>query len=265
LKITIIGCGWLGLQVGKSLSREGHDVFGSHRSSERKKELEESLIKGFELDLNLKSQISTSIKENTDALVFSLPPVKKEDPDYYASLLVNCAHQFPDTTRVIFTSSIGVYPHKEGRFNEDYIFQESEENSLLNAESELRKLLGNRLTILRLGGLIGPGRHPIKSLQGKSISHDGSTPINLIHSEDICLAINAILAKDSDGKCYNLVFPTEISKKKYYSSMIEKYELKSILFGIDKALNRTIDGSLICNNLDFTYSLDPQNYNSELE
>ena len=33
--VVILGCGWLGTQLGVQLSGQGHQVWGSRRSSER--------------------------------------------------------------------------------------------------------------------------------------------------------------------------------------------------------------------------------------
>jgi hypothetical protein len=101
-------------------------------------------------------------------------------------------------------------------------------------------------------------------MQGKSISNDGKATVNLIHSEDISRAINSILVKNDFGKCYNLVFPLEISKNIYYPSMVEKYNLNKIIFGTEKSVNRTIDGQLICNNGNFNYLKNPINFNEQL-
>jgi hypothetical protein len=265
MNIKIIGCGWLGIQVGEHFSKLGNIVSGSFRSSHQKEVISKTNISGFELNLGLKTQISIDIFENTDIFIISLPPIKKEDPDYYAAVLAIFAQQISETSKIIFTSSIGIYPSREGRFTEDYSFNADEQNGLFKAESELRKILGDRLTILRLGGLIGPKRHPIKSLQGRTIPNDGSTPINLIHSTDICNAIHSIIDQNSFGMTYNLVSPLDVSKKIYYSSMIEKYNLEPIIFGNAKSIHRSIDGGLITKDLDFVYAFDPQNYNDILE
>ena len=264
LKITIIGCGWLGIQVGEYLSKQGHSTYGSYRSESQKEKISKTSINGFKLDLNSKSQISTDILDHTDLLILPLPTIKVEDANYYATVLGNCVQQFPITTNVIFTSSIGVYPSKEGVFTEAYSFEDDENSVVRNAELKLQKHLENRLTILRLGGLIGPSRHPIKSMQGKSISNDGKATVNLIHSEDVYHAINSILIKNDFGKCYNLVFPLELNKNIYYPSMVEKYNLLQIIFGTEKSVNRRVDGQLICENGDFNYVKNPINFNEQL-
>ena len=251
MKITIIGCGWLGIQVGEHLSKQGHFIQGSYRSEAQKEKISKTSITGFKFNSDLKSQISTDISDNTNLLILLLPPIKRKEPNHYATVLRNCVQQFPKTTNVIFTSSVGVYPSKEGVFKETYLFEANHHSVTRNAEIELQKQFKNRLTILRLGGLIGPNRHPIKSMQGKLISNDGKATVNLIHSEDVSRAINSISIKNDFGKCYNLVFPLEVGKNIYYPLMVEKYNLNKIYFGAGKSVNRRIDGQLICKDHGF--------------
>ncbi|NRA12394.1 MAG: hypothetical protein HRT57_10615 [Crocinitomicaceae bacterium] len=261
MKITIIGCGWLGTQVGVYLKNIGYSIKGSYRSEAGKERLVKSQIEGFLLDLDDNSQISTKITGEIDVLLISLPPLRKAEPNFYASILEEIVSQFPNSVPVIFTSSIGVYPQKEMRFDESYKFEEEERNSsLFLAEEQLKSILKDRLTILRLGGLIGPQRHPIKSLEGKTISNDGSAVINLVHSVDISRAISMIIERNTYDNCYNLVFPSKISKKIYYTFMLANYGLNAMQFGDETALNRSVDGTLIHNDYGFEYSLDPQNY-----
>jgi UDP-glucose 6-dehydrogenase len=35
MKISIVGCGWLGLPLGEKLAKSGHQVFGSTTSVEK--------------------------------------------------------------------------------------------------------------------------------------------------------------------------------------------------------------------------------------
>lgn len=265
MNIKIIGCGWLGIQLGIHLSKQGVSVSGSYRSKIQKEVIAKTSIKGFELDIDVNSQISINTFENGDVFIISLPPIRKEEPRYYARLLANLVQQFPISARVIFTSSIGIYPQKEGVFTEDYLFQEEEKSVLFNAEVELKKVLGERLTILRLGGLIGPKRHPIKSLRGRSISNDGLAPVNLIHSVDICRVIDSVLSRNTFGMTYNLVFPIDMHKKSYYSLIAEKYNFEPPQYGIVESLNRSVDGRLVCADLNFDYLVNPQDYSEELD
>lgn len=265
MKVTILGCGWLGCLLGEHLIREGHSVFGSFRSESGKDKIEKSKIVPFHLDLGLNSQISTEIKEGTEVLVIAMPPVRKDDPSFYGAELVKTVLEFSHKISVIFTSSIGVYPKREGEFNESYLFENSEvESSVIQAEIQLKNALQNRLSILRLGGLIGPYRHPIKTLQGRTISNDGSSPINLIHSSDILKCISLLIEKSTYGKCYNLVFPIKKSKKIYYNLIAERHGLKRVEFGSGKSLNRSVNGSLVCEEMPFEYMNNPLDFSDKI-
>ena len=87
-------------------------------------------------------------------------------------------------SKIIFTSSTSVYPQLDIVFDETYdLNQLPGKNSIIEAENVLRAHFSDRLTILRLGGLIGHDRHPIRFLTGRTIAKSGSDKISLIHFE----------------------------------------------------------------------------------
>ena len=259
--ITIIGCGWLGCILGRGLLEKGFNVSGSARSKDGLNRIIEAGISGFLLDLDSDFQLPEHILNTSDLVVLALPPQKRSVVAYYGNLLCGVVQKFPEKTRVILTSSTGIYPKINESFTEYYSFKMSEQNtSLFQAEKKLQQLLRERLTILRLGGLIGPGRHPINSLAGRSIPNDGTGPINLIHSSDVLLAILLIVNEHIFGKCYNLVFPLVTSKNEYYNRIAMRKGLKPVLFGSEKALERKIDGKLITKQTGFEYVQNPNEY-----
>jgi nucleoside-diphosphate-sugar epimerase len=259
--ITIIGCGWLGCILGEALCKNGYSVHGSARSSAGLSRIINAGISQFYLDLNVTNKLPRQILEKTDLVVLSLPPQKRDLAAYYGELLSAIVQQFSLKTRVIFTSSIGIYPNRNQFFTESYLFTLDEQNTTLyQAEKQLYALLGERLTVLRLGGLIGPERHPIYSMSGKSISNDGSGPINLVHSTDITEAVLLIIKKNLFGKRYNLVFPSVVSKKLYYNTIAKQKGLDPVLFGKERAIHRKIDGQLISKETDFEYAYTPHEY-----
>ena len=92
--------------------------------------------------------------------------LKKDNQNYYGDKLIEIVDQFPETSKFIFTSSTSVYENISGEYNEDSK-KLIESSPILIAEKKLSGLLNSRLTILRLGGLVGLNRHPINILQGK--------------------------------------------------------------------------------------------------
>ncbi len=51
MRVSICGCGWLGLPLAKQLVRDGYEVYGSNRDKNRAAQLTEAGIRGIALSL----------------------------------------------------------------------------------------------------------------------------------------------------------------------------------------------------------------------
>lgn len=258
MKIVIYGCGWLGQQIGEHFRLKGHKVIGSYRSEESKEKLIEKEITPFYHTASTEySQISNEITDNTDLLIISVPPIRNEDPATYSVALQNVLLDFPDKTRVIFTSSTGIYPKVEGTFQEDYSFKANERlNELYLAEKGLRSIAQDRLTILRLSGLIGNDRNPIKFLQGRNMHDDGKTPVALVHAHDIIRFIDLLVEKDTFGEIFNLSYPGNQLKCDYYSKIAKALGFLPPNYADVPAPYRFIDSEKSQNVIGFSYEHD---------
>lgn len=258
-KVVILGCGWLGQIVGGALVRKGSQVLGSFRRPEVAEELENLGITGFALDFNESSKIpEVAIQETTHVLIFITPSSSKRIS--YDKLLRELMEQFPETVKVIFSSSTGVYPKDPGEYDESFNFDPKLPNRLLPAENALRESLGSRLNILRLAGLIGPKRHPAYNLSGKEILNNGMNPINLIHASDIASAIEWLVDNDYFGHTYNLVYPNHPAKNAYYSEAAAYFGIKPPEFGTESAESRLIMGNAIEQETSFRYRYAIDNF-----
>lgn len=253
--ITIVGCGWLGKQIGAAFLKQGYTVNGSFRSEESKTELSAIGLHPFYWEAISEMHIPNEVVDRTDLLCITLPPSIAKGTQTYAEILLGISQQFPENCRAIFTSSTGIYPKRGETFDETYLFSESEQNTpLFRAEETLRSYWQQRITILRLGGLIGPKRHPIRSLQGRTLEEDGTAPINFIHSADILRAIQHIFEVPAFGGCYNLVSSEHPTKKEYYTDAASAFQVSPPFFGHNSSLRREINGSKITTELGFEYA-----------
>lgn len=249
--VLILGCGWLGKLVGTDLIQHGYHVFGTYRNDASKTQLLQLQIDPIYLDLSSISHFSINSTGNIDVVLIMFPPRSSSN---YDTILMELVRKFDDKTTFLFTSSIGVYPKSHGIFNENSQLIQEDESILVGAEINLRRLLKNRLTTLRLGGLIGPDRHPIFNLQGKVLEEDGFTPINLIHACDVSEAIKVLVEAKSCGKIYNLVYPDHQLKNNYYSSIAKKLSLPPPMFGSTPSIHREVAGNCIESETLFKYS-----------
>lgn len=254
MNICIIGLGWLGIPLAEKLKEDGHTINGSTKKKTKKKAIIKREINAFILDVSKSIFINQQQTSTIDVVVITIPPLKKENQNYYGDKLIEIVDQFPETSKFIFTSSTSVYENISGEYNEDSkkLIQSS---PIFIAEKKLSGLLNSRLTILRLGGLVGLNRHPINILQGKKNIKNPKGLINLVHIIDVINAIKVIIKKSHFGYTYNLVNPYNPERKIYYDKMIEKYNLLPVSFeSSSKIIHRKINASKICKELDFSFN-----------
>jgi len=89
---------------------------------------------------------------------------------------------------------------------------------LFTAEDLFRKQTAFKTTILRFGGLVGPGRHPGRFFAGKTDIANGQAPVNLIHLQD-CIAITlAIIQQNAFGYTFNACSPHHPTRQEFYNN-----------------------------------------------
>lgn len=254
MKIAIIGCGWLGLPLGKNLVSKGHSVYGSTRNKANLKVLESAKLIPFLISSY--GDIQEDHMLDAQVLIITVPPFNRDEPSQYVNFLSKVIQQFKSLKQVVYTSSTGIYPNKNGTYKEDFIFLEREKSSILY-QAEMSVLESNsNSVILRLGGLFGPSRHPAFSLAGKSDLSNPFGRINFIHLDDVIEAISHVISENASG-IYNLVFPEHPFRKEYYTWLYRHYNLDSISFDSNSSTERIILSNKIEKELHFTPKKSP--------
>ena len=214
-KVAILGCGWLGLPLAVQLLKSGYQVNGSTTSAEKRIILSNSGINSFVLDLNnLNSNLNDFL--NVDELIITIPPRLKNHKEIIKNLISKI--EVSTIKRVTYTSSISVYGNTTGIITEKTKTNPTRDSVHQIIETE-QLLLNNpkfKTTIIRLGGLIGPNRHPAYSLSGKTIKASNEL-INLIHLDDCVTVIEQLLKTNTTNEIFNLVNPYHPLKGEYYS------------------------------------------------
>ncbi|MBM3417372.1 MAG: hypothetical protein FJY17_00445 [Bacteroidetes bacterium] len=248
----VIGAGWLGRQLIEILTENGHIVSVSSRSPEK-----------LDTFSRVKEKILVSIQDGKylfskdishfNQVIICLPPI-----DNYPDIIQSILSSISKDANLIFMSSIGLYEKISGNLDEEAQIQEA--HILWRVE----KLIMQRSSyvILRLGGLIGPGRHPVTHMLNKIDLAGGNQLVNLIHSWDICSLILLLQEKNIMRVTYNLVFPFHPSRAEYYSMAAEELYGKKLLFKSEPFEKRRVDGSKIVDDLNFCYATQPDNWQS---
>lgn len=264
LSVTIIGCGWLGLALGKQLVEKGYSVNGSVRKSIGFKALEEVGIKPFALDLAENFDIPTPISKQVEMLVITIPPFDRNNPERYAEILRSVLNQFSDQTRVIFTSSTGIYPEDSAIYTENFNFTNEQESTALNLAENAIRQSNKSSVIFRLGGLIGPNRHPIRQLQGRSDIKNPDGPINFVHQGDCIRAMVLAIETNELTGTFNLVYPDHPSRKDYYFEAAKHYALVPPKFADGASNQRLVSSEKIMSKAGFEFQF-PINLFPKLE
>lgn len=264
MKIAIIGFGWLGFPLGKSLALKGHEIVGSTTT---KAKIEALRIQGlsavyWDLNTDLPQNLSLFF-EKTDVCIINIPPkrnVQNQDFKFYGTQVLKAIEPFQADTKFIFVSSTGIYPDSlnvatETNFDRTKI---SNENHLAFAEETLHQHLKEKLTIVRMAGLIGEDRQIAKYFAGKTNLPNGNSPVNLIHQKDCIGIITKIIEENFWGELLNACASFHPSKKEYYTFCCEKLNLDKPAFAVenDEKLLKMIDNEKSKKLLGYKYQLD---------
>ncbi|MGZ3757987.1 MAG: SDR family oxidoreductase [Mucilaginibacter sp.] len=221
-KVSILGCGWYGFSLAVALLNKKIAVKGSTTSSEK---LQKLAVAGIEPHLvSFESDNETYAPEffDCDALFVCFPPkVRNGSATNYLNKIERIIEALKTTTvkQVIFISSTGVYGDNNKEVNEtDEPLPDSESGrALLKAEELLQQQTSFTTTIIRFGGLIGPGRDPGRFLAGKKDVPNGLVPVNLIHLTDCIGVSEAIIDQSAFGYVYNACAPNHPAKADFYT------------------------------------------------
>ena len=251
--ISILGCGWLGLPLAKTLIENGFSVKGSTTSENKLSLLEENKIEPFLLSL-FEDKIEGNITEflnNSEVLIIDIPPSLRKDTSIsFVAKIKTLVTQIEksEIKKVLFVSSTSVY-------RDVFPIEEITEETPTNPDTESGRqlveveqlLLGNLnfdTTIIRFGGLIGEDRHHIKFLAGKENVENPDAPINFIHQEDCIGIITAILkhhlnsselSEQIDNQIFNAVAPQHPTRLEYYHKKAKNMNLALPIFVKDTA------------------------------
>jgi nucleoside-diphosphate-sugar epimerase len=269
--ISILGSGWLGTALGKSLLRKGWTVKGSTRSTQSYNDLEMTGISSFYVKVSPKAiEIDYNSFFSTDVLLVSIPPsrtncVEESYPQKIAQI-VKKAEEI-GISKVLFISSTSVYETQNNEVHEgdEGSPAKASGKALLKAEKLLLNSSKFQTTILRFGGLIGYDRNPAKFLR-KGIKVNGDTPVNLIHRDDCVNIITTILEKDIWGEVFNAASPEHPTKKEFYTKAAQISELPTPVFSEEKEAFKVVNSDKLIKALDYKFAYNsPMDYLKEVE
>jgi nucleoside-diphosphate-sugar epimerase len=255
MKIAILGTGWLGKPLAKSLQQQGHQIRVSTRSEENYQELQEDFGHVFRIQIgnDLLSDTLLTFLSNIDILIITIPPDRKTHPDTTQLDRLIPYIQQSGISKVIYTSSIGVYPLLNKTVGEETTIEHITHPCFLN-EQALSQSQGFQTTTLRLAGLIGGRRHPGNFFKKKGIITNCEAPVNLVHRLDCIAAIEQVIQQESWGTCYNICADTHPSRGVFYTAALNAIGEKApICQKAEHPSFKTVSSNKIKTQLGFKY------------
>ncbi len=245
--VAIIGCGYVGTAVADYWQQQGHSITATTTSRERLGVLQEIASRATVMRGNDLNAVQ-SVLQNQDTVVVSVAPTGDRlvnatvYEDTYLSTAKNLAQalrQTPSVKQLIYLSSYSVYGNRDGGWVDESspvapigprgeVLHEAEQ-ILLQAESQ-------RVCVLRLGGIYGPGRELIRSfgaLAGQTLPGRGDRFINWIHLDDIVWAIEFARLNRLQG-IYNLVDDSKLTVRELVDQVCVRYGLPKVTWDASK-------------------------------
>lgn len=271
MKISILGCGWLGFPLAQKFIETGYKVKGSTTSESKLEALKSNKIEPYLIALS-EDKITGNITEflnDSEILVIDIPPgLRKVTTTSSEKTFVNKIKTLlpfienSTIEKVIFISSTSVYGDTDSipTITELSDLQPDTESGkqLVEVEHLLKDNLCFQTVIIRFGGLIGEDRNPIFMLAGKSNISNPDAPINLIHQFD-CINIIGEIVKKSKlenlfNETFNAVFPYHPTRKEYYTKLAFANNLTVPIFTAQqKSLGKIISSAKLQQVLSYTF------------
>jgi nucleoside-diphosphate-sugar epimerase len=207
MTVLIAGCGDLGTEVGLRLAALGHSVLGLRRRAD----LLPDALDGQSVDLSRQQPV---VPPDTDIVIVAVA-AGSPDPDVYRAAYVTGLANLLDALdtaratpgRFLLVSSTAVYDIDDGSTVTETTPANpgpGTDSILLEAEQLLRSRMPGA-TVLRLGGVYGPGRERLidQVRSGRATLADRSRLTNRIHRDDAAaLIVHLVLRAESPEPLY---------------------------------------------------------------
>jgi nucleoside-diphosphate-sugar epimerase len=200
---VVLGCGYVGLELGRQLRERGHDVVGVRRSEEGLDAVADAGLEPVRADVT--DPASLASVPDADRLVFAASSGGRGADAarrVYVEGLDHVIEEFSARAqppeRLVYTSSTGVYgDHGGGWVDEDTPLEPTTEKTRVLAEAETRALSAPiPSAVARFAGLYGPGRYRLdRYLEGPVT--EGY--LNMVHRDDAAGAVRFVLERGVDG------------------------------------------------------------------
>ena len=239
MRVAVLGCGYVGTELARRLVDGGHRATGVVRSREGADRVEATGARAVRADVT--DADSLSAVPDADALVFAASAGRGSVADarrLYLDGLRNAIDEFSargsPPSRLLLASSTGVYGDRDG----DWVDSSTpvdppgpKAEIVADAETLVREA-GVDGTVVRFGGLYGPGRYRLRRyLEGPvTAGYRNST-----HRDDAAGALKFLLEGDLARDETVLVVDGDPAEKRAFADWLADE------CGVDRPPKRTLD------------------------
>ncbi|WP_309398262.1 NAD-dependent epimerase/dehydratase family protein [Cerasicoccus maritimus] len=235
--VLILGCGYVGVAVGKALATAGAQVDALTRNVDRAAEANGFARQVYRCDLD-SAEWHSQVAEQYDFVLNCVSSAGNGMEGYRKSYIggmesVIAWAQSKSIGTFAYTSATSVYPHSDGRIvtEEDVPADLTASGDVLREAEELIENAPagswDRAFILRLGAIYGPTRHHLLDALKRGTTTfpgEGGFYLNYIHLDDIVSSVLAAFASaDSPGGAFNVVdgdYPTKADVVEWLAEQI---------------------------------------------
>ncbi|ELZ13674.1 NAD-dependent epimerase/dehydratase [Halovivax asiaticus JCM 14624] len=205
MRVAILGCGYVGLELGRQLTEAGHEAVGVRRSEAGIAAIEDAGFDAVQADVT--DPDSLSAVPDVDAVVFAASSgggdAEQARAVYVDGLRTVVDHfggreSVPD--RLLYTSSTGVHGDHDGDWVDSTTpVEPATPKAAVLAEAERVALDAPQTdgmdgTVARLAGLYGPDRYRLSRYLDGPVTEGY---LNLLHRDDAAGAIRWLLTADA--------------------------------------------------------------------
>jgi nucleoside-diphosphate-sugar epimerase len=265
MSISIIGCGWLGLDLAKTLFKKNYSVLGTTTSEKKINELISIGIDAQLLTIKKGKVINYSAPNifQSKTIIITLPFKRSFNPptiykDQLTTLLKTIKKNNKNSDpNIIFTSSTSIYPKYISEVTESTPLNNlnPRQHSLLNVENTIKSFTKNYV-ILRLGGLFGDNRKIGMFLKNKTILENANSPVNLIHKKDVINIISKIISSKITSITLNCACNHHPSKKELYEFHSKKFNTPIPKFITSNKKTKLVKSNSISKILNYKFIYD---------
>ncbi|TQQ83412.1 SDR family oxidoreductase [Halonotius terrestris] len=202
--VAILGCGYIGIELGRQLTDAGHEVVGVRRSDSGCQAIEDAGFSAHQADLTDRDDIDAL--PDADWLVFAASSggrgadaAREIYVDALSDVVESYGTRASSPDRLVYTSSTGVYGDHDGEWvDEETPLDPTTDKTEVLAEAERvaredAAAHGIDGTVARFSGLYGPDRYRLERYLEGPVTEGY---LNMVHQADAAGAVAYLLTED---------------------------------------------------------------------